>query len=111
MRAFSSLKSPPTSPIPLGPPTFPHFSQPLKHLHKQLGLQDIFALLVLLTRLIRLIVLPSHRLLALPTRNIPHYVSSGSHVAFGGFGLGDVYDGIEEVGFTVLAAEVLMRLA
>ena len=35
-------------------------------------------------------------------------MSAGRHVAFGGFGLGDVYDGVEEVGFAMLAAEVLI---
>ena len=76
-------------------------------MHQQLRLQDVFPLLVLLIRLIRLIVLPSHRILALPARNIPHYVSASRHVAFCGFALGYIYDGVEEVGFAVLAPEAL----
>ena len=80
---------------------------PLRHEHQQLRLQDVFPLLVFLIRLIRLIVLPPHRLLALPARNIPHYVSTGRHVAFCGFALGHIHDGVEEVGFAVLAPEAL----
>ena len=74
---------------------------------QQLSLQDIFPLLVLLARLVRLVVFPPHRLLALPTRDVAHDVSARRHVAFRGFALSDVDDGVEEEGFAVLAAEVL----
>lgn len=74
---------------------------------QQFGLQDVLPLLVLLRRLVRLVVLPAHRLLALTAADIPHHVAAGRHVALYGIGLRDVDDGGEEVGFTVLAAEVL----
>ena len=81
---------------------------PLKHLHQQLRLQNVFPLLVLLARFVRLIVLPPHSVLALPARNVPHYVPAGCHVAFCGFALGHVHNGVEEVGFAMLAAKVLV---
>ena len=76
---------------------------------QQLRFKNVFSLLVLLARLIRLVVLPPHRLLALPARNIPHNVSSGRHIALCGFCLCDIDDGAEEVGFAVLAAEILVE--
>lgn len=77
---------------------------------QQLGLQDILPLLVLLRRLVRLVVLPANRLLALTAADIPHHVAAGRHVALYGIGLRDVDDGGEEVGFPVLAAEVLEEI-
>lgn len=41
--------------------------------------------------------------------DIPDYVSPCSHVALDGFGLRDVDDGVEEVGFAMLATEILNR--
>jgi hypothetical protein len=34
-------------------------------------------------------------------------MSAGGHVALGGFACGYIYDVVEEVGFAVLAAEIL----
>lgn len=34
-------------------------------------------------------------------------MTAGGHAAFCGFGLGDIHDGVEEVGFAMLAAEML----
>ena len=79
----------------------------LIHRTQQLRLQYEFAFLVLLRRLVRLVVLPPHRLLALPAHYIPHNVPTRRHVAFAGVRLRNVHDGVEEVGFAVLAAEVL----
>jgi len=77
------------------------------HGTKQLGLENVIPLLVFLRALIRLVVLPPHRLLALPAVDVADDVSARRHVSLDGFGLGDVDDGVEEVGFTVLASEVL----
>lgn len=74
---------------------------------QQLRLQNEFPLFVLLTSLIRLIIFPAHRLLALLANHIPHRVPARRHVALDRFGLRGVDDGVEEVGFAVLAAEVL----
>ena len=78
---------------------------------QQLCLQDKLPLLILLTAFERLIVLPPHRLIALSARNIPHNMSARCHVALGGFAGCDVYDIIEEVGFAMLAAEVLLAVS
>ena len=79
----------------------------LIHRTQQLRLQYELAFFVLLRRLVRLVVLPPHRLLTLPAHYIPHDVPTGRHVAFAGVRLRNVHDGVEEVGFAVLAAEVL----
>lgn len=103
--------TPPFS-APLGvkspPPPLPPLGK-LIHRTQQLGLEYELALLVLLARLVRLVVLPPHRLLALPAHDVPDDVPARRHVAFCGVGLRDVHDGVEEVGFAVLAAEVLLR--
>lgn len=107
------ISDPPAPPIlsfpnpPRSPPSPTTFLSRSINLTQQLRLQDIFPLFVLLARLIRLIVFPPHRLLALPTRDIPHHVPPRRHIAFDGLGLRDVDDGVEEVGFAVLAAEIL----
>ena len=79
----------------------------LIHRTQQLRLQYELAFLVLLRLLVRLVVLPPDRLLALPAHYVPHDVPTRRHVAFVGVRLRDVHDGVEEVGFAVLAAEVL----
>ena len=96
------------SPIKLLP-TFPYGTCPDNSVDctQQLCLQNVLALLVLLRGLVRLVVLPTHRLFALPADNIPHYMSPRGHVALNGFSLRDIYDGVEQVGFAMLAAEVL----
>ena len=74
---------------------------------QQLRLQYKFPLLVLLRRLVRLVVLPSHRLVTLPAHDVPYEMPARRHIAFCGFRLRDIHDSVEEVGFAVLAAEVL----
>lgn len=54
---------------------------------QQLRLQDVFPLLILLRRLIRLIILPAHCLLALSTHDIPHHMPASRHVALYSFRL------------------------
>ena len=105
----------------LAHPSYPHHSplflleNPhtvyLIHRTQQLRLQYELAFLVLLRRLERLVVLPPHRLLALPAHNIPHDVPTRRHVAFVGVRLRNVDDGVEEVGFAVLPAEVLRYIS
>ena len=74
---------------------------------QQLRLQDELSFLVFLILLVGLIVLPPHRLLALPAENVPHHVSPRRHVALGGGTFVDIDHAGEEEGFAVLAAEVL----
>ena len=98
----------PSPPSPIYSPVLSsHNPHILVYRTQQLGLEYELPFLVLLARLERLVVLPAHRLLALPAHDVPHDMPSRRHVAFGGFGLRDVDDGVEEVGFAVLAAEVL----
>lgn len=82
-------------------------SQSSVHLAKQLLLQDELALLILLGALEGLVVLPPNNLFALPTGDVAHGVLAGGHVAIARVGGLDVHDDVEEVGFAVLAAEVL----
>jgi len=109
--------------VPLPPPIPSHHKTPVNVIcipfpqspdnsinrAQQLRLQNILPLLVLLRALKCLIVLPPHRLLALPAVDIPDYVPPCCHVALDGFGLRDVNNGVEEVGFAMLAAEILNR--
>ena len=74
---------------------------------QQLRLQYEFPLLVLLRRLVGLVVLPSHRLVTLPAHDVPYEMPARRHIALCGFRLRDIHDSVEEVGFAVLAAEVL----
>lgn len=89
------------------PPPATSRNEKLIHRAEQLGLEYELAFLVLLARLVRLVVLPAHRLLALPAHDVAHNVPARRHVALRGVGLRDVHDAAEEVGFAVLAAEVL----
>jgi len=75
-------------------------------LAQKLGLKYEFALLVLLARFEGLIVFPTYSLLALLAEYVADDVTTGCHVSFAWFALGDVYDAIKEVGFPMLAAEV-----
>ena len=95
--------------MPLHHPSSLFYSAPplLVHCTQQLRLQYELPLLVLLVLLIRLIVLPPHRLLALFAADIPHQVFSRRHVALVCGAFFDVDDFGEEEGFAVLAAEVL----
>jgi hypothetical protein len=93
--------------IPLPPPTSLPNVLPLGDIAQQLRLQYKLPLLILLAALKRLIILPPHRLIALSARDIPHDVSARRHIPLGGFACGYVDDVVEQVGFAVLAAEVL----
>lgn len=74
---------------------------------QQLRLEDELALLVLLARLVRLVVFPPDAGVAAAAVDVPHDVPAGGHITFVRFGAVDVDDVVEEVGLTVLAAEVL----
>lgn len=91
------------------PPRFALLCKPYSLIHctQQLRLQYELPLLVLLTRLKCFVILPPHRLLTLPARYIPYDMPPGGHISFRGFRLRDVYNGVEEIGFAVLAAKVL----
>lgn len=83
------------------------FPRGLLDLTQQLSLQDELALLILLRRLVRAVVLPPDGSLTLPAADIAHDVATRRHVALVGLAQLDVDDDVEEVGFAVLAAEVL----
>ena len=104
MHAFSH----PTTNLTLHSP-LPSCRHPRPSIHRaqQLRLQDEFPLLVLLTRLVRLIVLPPHRVLTLPARYIPHNVPASGHIPFCSVPESNIHNSIEEVRFAVLTAEVL----
>lgn len=74
---------------------------------EQLSLKNKLALLVLFGGLVGLVVLPADSLAAPSAHNVPHDVAPRGHVPFGGLGKADVHDDVEEVGLTMLAAEVL----
>jgi hypothetical protein len=96
----------PNSPSPCPPPSIPQ-DRHLRDVTQQLRLQNIFPLLIFLTRFKGLVVLPPYRLSALPTGYIPHDMPPCGHVALAGVAGGDVDDVVEEVGFAMLAAEIL----
>lgn len=77
------------------------------HLTQQFLFQNVFSLFVFFRRFICSIVLPPDNLFALSTVNVAYHVSACRHVTFSRFALLDVYDAVEEIGFPVLAAEVL----
>jgi hypothetical protein len=79
----------------------------LTHDTQQLFLKNELALLVFLTALICFVVLPSYCFLALSAVDVAHDMFSRCHVTFDGIGLSDVHNIIEEVGFAMLAAEIL----
>ena len=74
---------------------------------QQLRLQDEFALLVFLTRLVRLVILPPDGVATLPARNVSDNVSACCHVTFHRFRGFHVHNVGEEEGFAMLAAEIL----
>ena len=76
---------------------------------QELCLEDELALLVLLARLVGLVVFPADRLLALAAVDVAYNVAARRHVALVGVGFGHVDDAVEQVGFAVLATEVLGR--
>ena len=78
-------------------------------LDEQLVLEDELVLLVLLLGFICLVVLPAHHGRALPAGDVAHYVAAGSHAALDGLVLNDIDDAGEEIGLSVLSAEVLFE--
>jgi hypothetical protein len=70
-------------------------------------LDDVLALLVLLARLERLLVLPSERRLAAVTVDVGDSVQPGEEDAFLGRAASDVHHRVEEVGATLAALERL----
>lgn len=83
----------------------------LVHRTKQLGLKYKFSLLILLIRLVRLVVLPAHSVFTLLAADIPYDVFARRHVALVGGAFVYIDDFGEEVGFAVLAAEVLVKVS
>lgn len=79
----------------------------LRNVAEQFRLKNVLPLLVLLTRLKRLIILPSDNLIALAAHDVANDVFSGRHIAFGGIAGMDIHDLLEEISFPVLTAEVL----
>jgi hypothetical protein len=73
---------------------------------EQLCLEDEFALFVLLTGFIGLVILPAYCLFALPAVNVAYDVSASRHIALVRVGLGDVDDAVKEVCFAMLATEI-----
>jgi hypothetical protein len=82
-------------------------SIPLCDCAQKLGLKDEFPFLVLLRSFIRLVVLPANCLLALPAMDVPHNVAARCHITLAGLALSDVDNRVKEVGFAMLATEVL----
>lgn len=81
MHAFSILASQSYPPISARLPK-PHS---LVHRTQQLCLQDELPLLILLTRLVRLVVLPPHCLLTLSAHYVPYSMPAGGHISICGF--------------------------
>ncbi len=79
------------------------------HSAQELRLQYIHSFFVFLRLLVRLVVLPADCLLALLAADVANDMSARCHAALGRFGLVDVDDRFEEIGFAMLAAEVLVR--
>lgn len=81
MHAFSILANQSCPPLPA------LWCKPRSLIHRtqQLCLQYKLPLLILLTRLVRLVVLPPHRLLTLSARYIPYDMPAGGHIPFCGF--------------------------
>lgn len=73
---------------------------------EELSLEDELALLVLLARLVRLVILPANSLLALFAGDVTDYVSACRHAALRGLAGLNVDYAVEEVGLTMLTAEV-----
>lgn len=73
---------------------------------QQLGLEDELALLILLTRLIGLVVFPTHDLIALSADDVTDDMSARGHVALHRVARVNVDHAGEEEGFAVLTAEV-----
>lgn len=97
------------SPAPL--PSIPLAStSALVHLAQQLGLENVLALLVLLRRLVRLVVLPADRVAAAAADYVAHHVPARRHIALGRVTRVDVDHRVEQVRLAMLAPEVLRLL-
>lgn len=70
-------------------------TRPLAYDAEQLLLKNELPLLVFLAALVRFVVLPSYRLLALAAGDIAHDMSSCGHATLHGLGLGYVDDVVE----------------
>ena len=77
------------------------------HNLQKLRLEDKLSLFILLAGLVRLVIFPADRFVALPAYDVPDNVSAGGHVSFHRLGGFDVDDGREEKGFAVLTTKVL----
>lgn len=75
------------------------------HIDSKLFLKDKFALLVLLCRHIRSIVLPPKRGLALDAGDVAHRMQTRSHMTILRFAKVDIGNRVEEIRSTVLAVE------
>lgn len=78
---------------------------------QQFLLEDELALFVFFAGLVCLVVFPPYRFLALSASDVAHDVSSGGHATLDGVRLRDIHDAVEEVGFAMLAAEILERMS
>jgi hypothetical protein len=90
--------------IPCPPPLFLRGSI---NTTNQPFLQYIFPLFIFLRRLKGTIIFPTHDFFTLSTADIADYVAAGGHVSFCGFGAEGVDYCAEEVGFSMLASEIL----
>lgn len=79
----------------------------LGNIAEKLCLEDEFPFLVFLRRLVGLVVFPADSGLAVAAGDVADDVLACGHGSFEGFARIDVDYGVEEVGFAVLAAEVL----
>jgi len=73
---------------------------------QELRLEDEFAFLVFLARLVGLVVFPTYRLLALSAGDVADDVLARRHIALVRFAGGDVDDVAEEVRLSVLTSEI-----
>jgi hypothetical protein len=76
-------------------------------LAQQFGLKYELALLVLLARFESLVVFPAYGFFALLAEDVADNVPTGCHISLAWLALGDIHNAIKEVGFAVLATEVL----
>lgn len=94
--------------VPWVPPPAPTAELLSSHGAEQLLLQNVFSLLILFRALIGTVVFPSHNVFALSTPDVPDDVAARRHIPLASFALLDVDDVVEEVGFAMLTAEVLV---
>ena len=78
---------------------------------EQFCFQDELPFLVLLAGLISLIILPAHSFLTLSAVDVAYDVTTGGHIALVRLRLGDVYNAVEKICFSMLTAEVLRRIS